>query len=135
MALAVLQSGRTYTALGAFMAFDALICAIPTRFITEGLDKVEFPVRYRWIFPPIKAASAVGLLAARRFPALGRLTTAMLTLYFALAVGAHIRARDISSSMGAAGAFLAIFATMTALGAPSALPSLDPATDHGGRPG
>ena len=116
MALAVLQSGRTYTALGGFMAFDALIYAIPIRFVTEGLNKVEFPARYRWIFPPIKAASAVGLLAAQRFPALGRLTTAMLTLYFALAVGSHVRARDIGSSMGAAGTFLAIFATMTALG-------------------
>jgi hypothetical protein len=134
MALAVLKSGRTYAALGAFMAFDALISAIPIRFITEGLDKVGFPVRYRWIFPPIKAASAVGLLAAQRFPALGRLTTAMLTLYFALAVSSHIRARDIGSSMGAAGAFLATFASMTALGPPRRS-SLDTATDHGGRHG
>ena len=126
MALAVLKSRRTYTALGAFMAFDALISAIPIRFITEGLDKVEFPTRYRWIFPPIKAASAVGLLAVRRYPALGRLTTAMLTLYVALAVGPHIRARDIGSSMVAAGTFLVIFATMTRLG---------PATNHDGRNG
>jgi hypothetical protein len=131
MALAVLKSGRTYVALGAFMAFDALISAIPIRFITEGLDKVEFPARYRWIFAPIKATSAVGLLAAQRFPALGRLTTAMLTLYFALAVGSHIRARDIGSSMSAAGAFLATFASMTALGPPRKS-SLGRATDHGG---
>ncbi|MCV7370795.1 hypothetical protein CRI77_19640 [Mycolicibacterium duvalii] len=114
----VLKSGRTYAGLGWFMAFDAAIYAVPLPFVTEGLDKVEFPARYRWIFPPIKAAAAVGLLSARRFPALGRLTTAMLTLYFALAVGSHIRARDISSSMGAAGTFLGIFATMTALGPP-----------------
>jgi hypothetical protein len=118
MAVAVLTSGRTYTALGAFMAFDAVITAIPIAFVTEGLDKVEFPVRYRWIFPPIKAASAVGLLAARRFPRLGRVTTAMLTLYFALAVGAHLRSRDIGTSLGAAGAFLATFAAMTFLGPP-----------------
>jgi hypothetical protein len=87
-----------------------------------GLDErdlwVGFPTRYRRIFPPVKAASAVGLLAAQRFPALGRLTTAMLTLHFALAVGSHIRARDIGSSMGAAGAFLATFASMTVLRAP-----------------
>jgi hypothetical protein len=116
MALAVLRSRRTYTALGGFMAFDAVICAIPLQFVTEGLDKVAFPTRCRWIFPPVKAASAVGLLAAQRFPALGRLTTVMLTLYFALAVGSHIRARDIGSSMIAAGTFLVIFATMTRLG-------------------
>jgi hypothetical protein len=126
MALAVLRSRGTYTALGGFMALDAVICAIPLRFITQGLDKVGFPTRYRWIFPPIKAASAVGLVAAQRFPALGRLTTAMLTLYFALAVGSHIRARDIGSSMGAAATFLVIFATMTRLG---------PATNHDGRNG
>lgn len=118
MAIDVLRSGKAYTALGGFMAFDAVIYAIPLPFVTEGLDKVNFPRQYRWIFPPIKTAAAVGLLAARRFPGLGRLTTAMLTLYFALAVASHIRARDISSSMGAAGTFLAIFATMTALGPP-----------------
>ncbi len=44
--------------------------------------------------PVVKAAAAVGLLSITRFPALARLTTAMLTLYFALAVGAHIRVRD-----------------------------------------
>ncbi|ORB43765.1 hypothetical protein BST41_04495 [Mycolicibacterium porcinum] len=116
--MGLLKSGRAYTGLGWFMAFDAVIYAIPLPLVTEGLDKVEFPQRYRWIFPPIKAAAALGLLAARRFPALGRLTTAMLTLYFALAVGSHVRARDFSSSIGAAGFFLAIFGTMTALGPP-----------------
>ncbi len=121
----VLTSGRTYTALSVFMAFDAILFAIPNQFVADGLDKVEFPVRHRWIFPPIKAASAVGLLAARRFPALGRLTTAMLTLYFALAAASHVRARDVSVSMGATGAFAALFATMTALGPPSATPISD----------
>jgi hypothetical protein len=100
------------------MALDAVIYAIPLPFVTEGLDKVEFPSRYRWIFPPIKAAAAVGLFAAKRSPALGRLTTAMLTLYFALAVGSHIRARDFTGSIGAAGFFLATFGTMAAVGPP-----------------
>ncbi|ETB35870.1 hypothetical protein N602_25790 [Mycobacterium avium subsp. hominissuis 10-5606] len=120
MALDVLKSSRAYTALGGFMAFDAVIYAIPLPFVTEGLDNVNFPPEYRWIFPPIKGASAVGLLAARRFPALGRLTTAMLTLYFALAVGSHVRARDFKPGNGIApaGVLMAIFATMTALGPP-----------------
>jgi DoxX-like protein len=118
VAINLLRSGKAYTALGAFMAFDAVIYAIPLPFVTEGLDKVEFPSRYRWIFPPIKAAAAVGLVAAKRFPALGRLTTAMLTLYFALAVGSHVRARDFTGSIGAAGIFLAVFGTMAAIGPP-----------------
>jgi hypothetical protein len=120
MALDVLRSGKAYTALGGFMALDAVIYAIPLPFVTEALDTLDFPREYRWIFPPIKAAAAVGLLAARRFPALGRLTTAMLTLYFALAVGSHVRARDFkpSGGIGAAGLFLATFGAMTALGPP-----------------
>jgi hypothetical protein len=118
MALGFLTSSKTYTALGAFMALDAVIYAIPLPFVTEGLDNVHFPREYRWIVPPIKAAAAIGLLAARRFPALGRLTTSMLTLYFALAVGSHVRARDFTSSIGAAGFFLGTFGTMTALGPP-----------------
>ena len=120
MAINLLRSGKAYTALGAFMALDAVIYAIPLPFVTEGLDNVNFPREYRWIFPPIKAAAGVGLLAAKRFPALGRLTTAMLTLYFALAVGSHVRARDFNPSGGiaAAGLFLATFGSMAALGPP-----------------
>jgi hypothetical protein len=109
-----LTSPRIYAALGALMAADDVFYAIPLRFVTEGLDKVRFPREYRWIFPPIKAASAVGLFSATRFPPLARLTTAMLTLYFVLAVGFHIRARDLHGSAAAATTFLATFAAMTA---------------------
>jgi len=54
----------------------------------------ECPDDIRPVLPVVKAAAAVGLLSVNRFPGLARLTTAMLTLYFTLAVGAHIRARD-----------------------------------------
>jgi hypothetical protein len=101
------------------MAFDAVIYAIPIPFVTKGLDAVDFPPEYRWIFPPIKAAAAIGLFSVTRFPRLARLTTAMLTLYFALAVLFHIRSRDLGSSVVAAGTFLATFAAMTAVGPPN----------------
>jgi hypothetical protein len=114
----VLTSRKTYAALGAFLAADAVFFAISLPFITETLDAIDFPVRYRWIFAPIKVAAAIGLLSVGRFPALARLTTAMLTLYFALAVAFHIRARDIGSSAGAAATLAAIFAAMTAKGPP-----------------
>ncbi len=114
MMLDPLTSPRTYAALGALMAADAVIYAIPLRFVTEGLDKVHFPRKYRWIFPPIKAAAAIGLFSVTRFPPLARLTTAMLTLYFALALGFHIRSRDLGGSAAAATTFLATFAGMTA---------------------
>jgi hypothetical protein len=47
---------------------------------------------------------------------LARLTTAMLTLYFVLAVGAHIRARDKVVNALPAASLLATFAVMTAKG-------------------
>ncbi len=109
-------SPKTYYAMGAFMAFDAVIYAIPLRLVTEGLDAVNFPRRYRWIFPPIKTAAAIGLFSVTRFPALARLTTVMLTIYFALAVGSHIRARDLSSGAVSATTLLATFASMAAKG-------------------
>ena len=50
------------------------------------------------------------------FPALARLTTAMLTLYFVLAVGAHIRVRDSIVNAIPATSFLAIYAALTLKG-------------------
>jgi hypothetical protein len=116
MTFAPVSSPRTYAALGALMAADAVFYAIPLPFVTEGLDKVQFPREQRWIFPPIKAAAAIGLFAVKRSPALARLTSAMLTLYFALAVVCHIRSRDLGFSAAAATTFLATFAAMTAMG-------------------
>jgi hypothetical protein len=116
MSTDVLASPRSYSVLGAFMAADAVFFAIPLPFITATLDTIDFPMRYRWIFVPIKVASAIGLLSVTRFPALARLTTALLAVYFALAVGYHIRARDIGSSAATAATLTAIFAAMTAKG-------------------
>ena len=58
----------------------------------------------------------IGLLSAGRVPALARLTTAMLTLYFVLAVGAHLRVRDKIVNAIPAASFLATYAVMTAKG-------------------
>jgi hypothetical protein len=112
-------SPRTYDVMGAAMVASAVVDAIPAPFVTRVLDTIEFPQRYRWIFAPIKAAAAIGLLSVRWFPRLARLTTAMLTLYFVLAVGFHARARDVSLSAAAAATYAAVFAAMTAKG-PSA---------------
>jgi hypothetical protein len=56
------------------------------------------------------------LLSVSQFPALARLTTAMLTLYFVFAVGAHIRARDKVVNALPAASLLATFAVMTVQG-------------------
>ena len=114
--MSALTSPKTYAALAAFQAGDAVACAIPIRPITKALDQYGVPQNIRWILPVAKAASVIGLLSASRIPALARLTTAMLTLYFALAVGAHIRVRDRIVNTLPAASFLATYAVLTVKG-------------------
>jgi hypothetical protein len=114
----VVTSHGAYRVLGAYMAVTVVTDAIPVAIATRTLDALNFPPRYRWVFPPIKAAAAIGLLSVTRRPALARLTTAMLTLYFVLAVGFHVKARDMSLPAVSAAGFLATFAAMTLKGPP-----------------
>lgn len=114
--MSVLTSPKTYAVLAAFQAGDAVACAIPLAPIDELLDQLDVPETVRPVLPVVKAASAVGLLSVYRFPALARLTTAMLTLYFILAVGAHVRARDFTVTAIPAASFLTLFAIMAAKG-------------------
>lgn len=114
--MSVLTSPKTYAALAAFQAADGVACAIPVPYITKVLDQLGVPLNIRWILPVTKAASVIGLLSASRIPALARLTTAMLTVYFVLAVGAHIRVRDRVVNTIPAASFLAIYAVLTAKG-------------------
>jgi hypothetical protein len=116
--VSVLTSPKTYAVLAAVQAGDAVACAVPLPPITEALDAVGLPQEYRPILPVVKAASALGLASARWFPGLARLTTFMLTVYFTLAVGAHLRARDYSPGLVAASAFLTVFGTLTVSGPP-----------------
>jgi hypothetical protein len=107
---------KLFGVLAAVQAGDAAACALQAPPVVKAFDDLGVPQRIRWIFPPVKAASAVGLLLAGRYPALGRLTTAMLTLYFALAVGAHIRAHDKPANAVPAAGFLVTYAALTAKG-------------------
>lgn len=114
--MSVLTSPKTYAALAAFHAGDAVACAIPAPPIKKILDDLSVPESVRPVLPVVKAAAAIGLLSVSWFPALARLTTAMLTVYFVLAVGAHVRARDKIVNILPAAAFLATFAVMTVKG-------------------
>jgi DoxX-like protein len=114
--MSALTAKRTYRALGLFQAGDAVACAIPLPFIVKVFDDLGVPENLRRVVPPVKAASAVGLLAASRYPWLARLTTAMLTVYFVLAVGAHVRAKDKPVNAIPAVAFLVTYAAMTVKG-------------------
>jgi len=114
--MSALTSPKTYAALAVFQAGDAVACAIPLPLIARTLDTLAVPQNIRWLLPASKAASVVGLLAASRIPALARLTTAMLTVYFVLAVGAHVRARDRIVNAVPAASFLATYLLLTVKG-------------------
>ncbi|WP_319454155.1 MULTISPECIES: DoxX family protein [unclassified Mycobacterium] len=114
--MSALTSTRTYALLAAGQASDAVITAIPVRTVARCLDDVGYPKQKRWILAAVKAASVAGLLSASRSPALARLTTLMLTVYFALAVGAHVRARDFGRNAAAAATLLAVYGAMTVKG-------------------
>jgi DoxX-like family len=114
--MSALTSPKTYAALAAFQAGDAVACAIPLPQITKALDQYGVPQSIRWVLPVAKAASVIGLLSASRIPALARLTTAMLTVYFVLAVGAHIRVRDRIVNALPAASFLVTYAVLTVKG-------------------
>lgn len=114
--MTVLTSPKTYAALGVFHAVDAVVCGFQPGPIKKTLDDVRLPENVRPVLPVVKAAAAVGLLSVTRFPALARLTTAMLTLYFALAVGAHVRVRDKVVNGLPAAVLLALVAAMTIKG-------------------
>ncbi|MFB1297456.1 DoxX family protein [Mycobacterium sp. pW049] len=114
--MSALTSPRTYSALAALQAADAVACAKQIPPIKKAFDDVGLPEDLRPLIPIVKAASAVGLLSVFRFPALARLTTFMLTIYFVLAVGSHVRAKDWSPGLVAASSFLALFGAMTVKG-------------------
>lgn len=105
-------SPRILATLAALQAVDAALCVPPIPYVARCLDDVHFPQRNRWIFPVVKAASALGLLAGTRIPGLARLTLVLLTVYFALAVGAHVRVRDIGLNAASAATLLVTYATL-----------------------
>jgi hypothetical protein len=51
------------------------------------------------MMPPIKFAAAGGLIAGIWIPYLGAVTTAALIVYFLVAIGMHIAARDFGRNL------------------------------------
>jgi hypothetical protein len=114
--MSAVTSPKTYAGLAAFQAADAVACAIPLPVIAKTLDNLGIPQDIRWLLPTSKAASVIGLLSVSRIPVLARLTTALLTVYFVLAVGAHLRAHDRFVNAVPAASFLATYALLTVKG-------------------
>ncbi|WP_440713711.1 DoxX family protein [Gordonia sp. FQ] len=118
-ATSLLRDPDLYLLAAAGQAADAAACVKPIAYIGRCLDTVGVPADKRWIFPVVKTASAVGLASARVSPGLARLTAAMLTVYFCLAVGAHLRVRDLRLNFAAASSLLVFYAALTVTGPPT----------------
>ncbi|GAB3166305.1 DoxX family protein [Myceligenerans halotolerans] len=81
--------------LAVAQAVDAAICVKPRDWpVGQCLRGVNFPEHWWWVLPWIKAAAALGLVAGIWVPGLGAVTAVALVVYFVLALGFHVRARD-----------------------------------------
>jgi hypothetical protein len=78
---------------------DAAMCVKPVAFIRQCLVEVRFPERLWKLLPPLKIATATGLVAGIWVPPLALLTCAALICYFVVAIAAHIRARDLGRNL------------------------------------
>ena len=85
---------------------DAAFNVVATEWVRDDLERLRVPWELRPVFPTVKTASAVGLLAGLRWPRLGRLTANLMVVYFLLALGAHARAQDRAARYAPAAAML-----------------------------
>ena len=112
-------------ALAGVQLADAAFNAVPTQWLKDDLDHLGVPENIRVVFPVVKSASAVGLLAGLRWPRLGRLTANALIVYFLLALGFHARAKDgvakFAPAAGMLGWAIVTRQTFTARRAPQSL--------------
>ncbi|HEX6394232.1 MAG TPA: DoxX family protein [Acidimicrobiales bacterium] len=67
------------------------------RWASEHLDHLGFPDQLRFVFPIVKASSALGLAVGLRSRAVGRLTAASIVAYFIIGLGFHARAKDAAT--------------------------------------
>ncbi len=109
-------STGTYAALAAIQAGDAVASGLQIPPIKKALDDVGLAEELRPLLPIVKGAAAIGLLSVYRFPALARMTTLMCTVYFALAVAFHVKAKDWSPGLVAATGFLGLYGALTVKG-------------------
>ncbi len=114
--MSALTARPTYAALAALLAGDAVASAIPVPYVAANMDAMRVPPEIRWAVPVAKAAAALGLAAVFRFPGVSRITTALLTLYFAGALGIHLRVRNRAANIVPAALLLVVFAAMTVQG-------------------
>ncbi|WP_431036842.1 DoxX family protein [Streptomyces sp. P6-2-1] len=87
------------SALALVQLVDAVLCLRPVGFVRDCLTDVGLPRPWWRLLPVVKTASAAGLVAGIWWRPLAVVTSAALVLYFLLAIGAHVRARDFGRNL------------------------------------
>lgn len=85
--------------LAVIQLVDGLVCLKPIPPIARCFGDVGFPRRLWWLFPVVKFAAVIGLVLGIWLPGLGLVTSIALVVYFLLAIGAHVRARDFGRNL------------------------------------
>lgn len=119
----VLTARPMYAALAVFLAGDAVASAIPVPYVAKNMAAMRIPHQVRWAVAVAKAATALGLASVFRFPKVARLTTGLLALYFAGALGIHLRVGNRAANTIPAALLLVVFTTMTVRGPRTAVDS------------
>ncbi|MGH3459287.1 DoxX family protein [Aeromicrobium sp.] len=85
--------------LAVIQVVDAILCIGPAPFVRECLEAVHLPRRMWPLLTPLKLAAAAGLVGGLWVPYFGLVTCAALVAYFLIAIGMHLRARDLGSRL------------------------------------
>lgn len=85
--------------LAAIQLVDAALSYRPVAFVAQCFEDARFPREWWWTMTPIKVAAAAGLLAGIWIPYLGIVTNGALIAYFVVAIGMHVRARDLGRNL------------------------------------
>jgi hypothetical protein len=81
-------------ALAVLLAVSATLSLVRFPPVVENIAKLDLPESLLTVIGIAKALAAVGLVVGLAVPAVGVAAAAGTVLFFLLAVGAHLRARD-----------------------------------------
>jgi hypothetical protein len=85
---------RVVLGLAGSLVLSALYDAVPNRRSEAEFERLRLPLWFRPVLVIVKGSAASGLLVGLRWSSLGRFVARALVVYFALAIGAHVRVRD-----------------------------------------
>lgn len=81
--------------LAGVLLVDAILTAVPPRFVRDCMDGVRFPRQWMWSLVVVKLLAVAGLLVGFALPGVALAATAGVIAYFLAASAAHLRARFV----------------------------------------